>query len=96
MLPIIEIKNMILIFPNVLSSYLVNGIKTIPGLTVLGEPRLCIVSFTSEPHFHPYLIADEMVKRRWGLGRLQHPNCVHFYITPAHLKVSANQITKVN
>ena len=68
-------------------SYLANGVKMIPGLTLLGDPRLCIVSFTSEPHFHPYLIADEMAKKRWGLSRLQHPNCVHFYITPTHLKV---------
>ena len=67
--------------------FLAQEIEGIPGLKVLGNPQLCIVAFTSEPEVHPYLIADEMGKRKWGLSRLQHPNCIHFYITPAHLKV---------
>ena len=68
--------------------FLAQEIKGIPGLKVLGDPQLYIVAFTSEPEVDPYLIADEMGKRKWGLSRLQYPNCIHFYITPVHLKVS--------
>ena len=83
-------KNIIISNINNLNNFrfLAQEIKGIPGLKVLGNPQLCIVAFTSEPEVHPYLIADEMGKRKWGLSRLQHPNCIHFYITPAHLRVS--------
>ena len=35
------------------------GVKRIPGLKLLGDPKLCIVAFSSD-EFHIYRLADEM------------------------------------
>ena len=35
------------------------GVKMIPGLKLLGDPKLCIVAFASD-EFHIYRLADEM------------------------------------
>ena len=35
------------------------GIASIPGLKILGDPKICIVAFNSA-EFHVYRVADEM------------------------------------
>ena len=47
----------------------------IPGLRLLGAPRLSIIAFTSD-RFHVYRLADEMKSRGWLLNLLQ----VYIYI----------------
>lgn len=36
-----------------------HGIEAIPGLKILGDPKVCIVAFDSD-EFHIYRVADEM------------------------------------
>ena len=70
---------------NVVSTlnYIVQGIRAIDGLEVLGDPRFCIVAFRSSK-FHIYSLADEMKERGWLMSCLQFPTCVHMYVTPMH------------
>jgi hypothetical protein len=41
-------------------------------LTVLGDPRVCIVAFTSAK-FSVYTLADKMKEKGWLLACLQFP-----------------------
>jgi len=61
------------------------GILRIPGLKLLGNPKLCIVAFSSD-EFHIYRLADEMKELGWMLSCLQYPTAVHLYIVPSHTK----------
>lgn len=36
-----------------------HGIEAIPGLKILGDPKVCVVAFDSD-EFHIYRVADEM------------------------------------
>jgi len=61
------------------------GVSRIPGLKLLGDPKLCIVAFSSD-EFHIYRLADEMKDLGWMLSCLQYPTAVHLYIVPSHTK----------
>ena len=65
---------------------LMDGINTIPGLRVLGEPDMSIFSFTSDS-VDIYAVADAMDARGWHLDRQQMPPKVHLVVTPAHQEV---------
>ena len=45
------------------------GVSRIPGLKLLGDPKLCIVAFSSD-EFHIYRLADEMKVRKEDLPTL--------------------------
>jgi glutamate/tyrosine decarboxylase-like PLP-dependent enzyme len=47
-------------------------IREIESLTVLGDPRVCIVAFTSAK-FSVYTLADKMKEKGWLLACLQFP-----------------------
>lgn len=70
---------------NVVSTlqYIVKEIRSIKGLRVLGDPRSCIVAFTSDD-FHIFSLADAMKEKGWLLSCLQYPTCVHLYVIPMH------------
>lgn len=59
------------------------GIKTIPGLYVLGEPDMSVFAFGSDS-LDVYALGDEMDVRGWYLDRQQLPPSLHLMITPAH------------
>jgi len=59
------------------------GIRTIPGLRVLGDPPASVIAFTSD-RADPYRLADAMEQRGWHLDRQQLPPSLHLMITPAH------------
>ena len=61
------------------------GVEATPGLRLLGDPRLCIVAFTSDS-FHIYRLADEMKARGWMLSCVQQPTGVHLYLVPSHTR----------
>jgi glutamate/tyrosine decarboxylase-like PLP-dependent enzyme len=66
---------------------LIDGINSIEGLQVLGEPAMCMFSFKSDV-VNVYLLADEMSKRGWYLqGQFSTP------LTPRNLHVSVNRGT---
>lgn len=69
---------------------LVDGINSIPGLSVLGEPSMCMFSFKSDA-INVYQLADEMAKRGWYIqGQFSTPS------TPRNLHISVNHGTMHN
>ncbi|KAL6063333.1 Sphingosine-1-phosphate lyase 1 [Balamuthia mandrillaris] len=60
------------------------GIKSIPGLKLLGEPLVSVVAFTSD-HFDIYRLGEEMNHRGWNLNNLQYPSSIHLCLTPANM-----------
>jgi glutamate/tyrosine decarboxylase-like PLP-dependent enzyme len=72
------------------TQHLVEGINAIPELRVLGEPDMCMFSFTSEV-VNVYQLADAMDKRGWYIqGQFSTPQ------TPRSLHVSVNYGTVPN
>lgn len=66
---------------------LIDGINSIAGLQVLGEPAMCMFSFKSDA-INVYQLADEMSKRGWYLqGQFSTP------LTPRNLHISVNHGT---
>jgi glutamate/tyrosine decarboxylase-like PLP-dependent enzyme len=69
---------------------LIAGINAIPGLRVLGQPSMCMFSFTSEAS-NLFQLADAMDKRGWYIqGQFATP------YTPRSLHVSVNYGTIPN
>lgn len=65
------------------SRVLIEGVRAIPGLRVLGEPAMSILAFTSDgPSL--YAIADGMEARGWHMDRQQLPSSIHLTVTPSH------------
>jgi glutamate/tyrosine decarboxylase-like PLP-dependent enzyme len=63
---------------------LLDGIKAMPELRVLGQPAMCMFSFASDT-INVYQLADEMHKRGWYLqGQFSTP------LTPRNLHISVN------
>jgi glutamate/tyrosine decarboxylase-like PLP-dependent enzyme len=62
------------------------GIRAIPGLRLLGEPRLSIFAFGSDT-LDVYALGDAMEARGWKLDRQMLPPALHLMVTPAHAKV---------
>jgi sphinganine-1-phosphate aldolase len=62
---------------------LVAGVRSIPGMRVLGEPDMSVFSFTSDDA-DIYRVGDEMDARGWHLDRQQRPPSLHMMITAAH------------
>lgn len=56
------------------------GIKSIAGLRVIGEPAMSVFSFTSDKH-DIYIIGDELAKCGWNLDKLQFPPALHMTIS---------------
>jgi glutamate/tyrosine decarboxylase-like PLP-dependent enzyme len=66
---------------------LINGINSIDGLQVLGEPAMCMFSFKSDV-INVYQLADEMNTRGWYIqGQFSTP------LTPRNLHISVNHGT---
>jgi glutamate/tyrosine decarboxylase-like PLP-dependent enzyme len=69
---------------------LIDGINSIEGLQVLGQPEMCMFSFKSDV-INVFQLADEMNKRGWYIqGQFSTP------LTPRNLHVSVNQGTMHN
>lgn len=62
---------------------LMDGIRAIPELRVMGEPTMSIFAFDSAT-LDVYALADAMDRRGWRLDRQQQPPSLHMMITPAH------------
>jgi len=68
---------------------LIDGINSIPGLYMLGQPDMSVFAFTSDK-IDIYMLGDAMDARGWRLDRQQRPACLHMMVTPAHEKVADN------
>ena len=61
---------------------LVAGIKEIPELRVIGDPKLNMVSFASNHRrIDIYSVYDKLAKKKWKLGVLQKPAALNLNIT---------------
>lgn len=69
---------------------LIDGINSIDGLRVLGNPAMCMFSFASDS-INVYQLADEMSKRGWYIqGQFSTP------LTPRNLHISVTYGTAPN
>lgn len=68
------------------SKAILDGIRGIPGLQVLGDPQYSVFAFTSDK-VDIYALGDAMEARGWKLDRQQRPPSLHMMITPAHEKL---------
>jgi glutamate/tyrosine decarboxylase-like PLP-dependent enzyme len=59
-----------------------SGIRSIPGLRVLGDP-LFVIAFTSDV-VDVYRVLDAMSERRWNLNGLHRPAALHLCVTLRH------------
>lgn len=64
------------------------GVRSIPGMKILGTPVMSILSFTSDMH-DPFVVADRMQAHGWRIDRQQRPTSLHLTISPAHDAVAA-------
>lgn len=56
-------------------------------LEVLGDPKICVVSFISiDPNLNIYAVHQVLTKKGWNLTALQMPAAIHFGITAANVK----------
>lgn len=60
-----------------------NGIRRIPGLTVLAEPEASIIAIASD-EMDIYEVGDELALLGWPCDRQQMPPSLHLSITVAH------------
>lgn len=68
----------------------VDAIRAIDGLRVLGDPQMCLVAFTAtDPEINVFALADRMIQRGWyvqpQLSMTNSPANVHLTLTPANL-----------
>jgi glutamate/tyrosine decarboxylase-like PLP-dependent enzyme len=65
---------------------IMRGIRTIPGLEIIGSPDMSVFSFTSERD-NIFGIADRMQEKGWWINRQNNPESLHMIVTPNHLQV---------
>jgi len=63
---------------------IMQGIKTVPQLYVLGDPRGMVISFSSNT-INIFQVNAAMSKRGWSLSSLQQPVAVHICVTARHI-----------
>lgn len=56
------------------------GIGSLPGLKVIGNPVMSVFSFSSDRH-EIYRVGDELAKRGWNLDKLQFPPALHMTVS---------------
>ncbi|MEO6953371.1 MAG: aspartate aminotransferase family protein [Polyangia bacterium] len=59
------------------------GVRSIPGLRVVGEPEMTVFAIGSD-ELDLYALADRMQERGWMLDRQHKPATLHLTVTPAH------------
>ncbi len=64
------------------------GIRTLPGLRVLGLPHSTVVSYTSDdPGLDVYALADQLEAAGWHVDRQQDPPSIHCSVGAANAGV---------
>ena len=59
------------------------GLKKVPGIYVLGTPKLFVIALGSND-FDVYRLGEAMTKRSWNLNSLQFPSSIHLCVTVVH------------
>jgi glutamate/tyrosine decarboxylase-like PLP-dependent enzyme len=65
---------------------LMNGIKEIPELYILGKPVMSVLSFASEK-INIFQLGDVLDEKGWHLDRIQFPSALHMIVNPYHANV---------
>jgi glutamate/tyrosine decarboxylase-like PLP-dependent enzyme len=65
---------------------LLDGIRAVPGLRILGDPVMGVFAFDSE-RANIYTMGEIMAGRGWHLDRQQLPASLHLMVTPAHAAI---------
>jgi glutamate/tyrosine decarboxylase-like PLP-dependent enzyme len=65
---------------------LIEGVNSIPGLYVLGEPDMSVFAFASD-EVDMFAVADAMEERGWHMDRQPKPSALHIMVTLAHQRV---------
>jgi glutamate/tyrosine decarboxylase-like PLP-dependent enzyme len=68
------------------------GIHSIDGIHILGEPAMSILAIGSD-NLNVYEIGDELAVRGWYMDRQQFPSSLHLTVTYAHSRVAAEFLT---
>lgn len=66
---------------------LLDGIREIPGLRILGNPPMSIYAFTSDT-LDVYALGEILETQGWRLDRQQMPPSLHMMVSPAHERVA--------
>jgi sphinganine-1-phosphate aldolase len=66
---------------------ILDGIRAIDGLQVMGEPDMSVFAFRSTT-LDVYALADAMEQRGWVLDRLQKPSALHMMVSPKHAEIA--------
>jgi len=71
------------------------GLTTIPGLRLMGQPDATIVAFEAAANekFSIFAVADVMEEKfGWTMEKQQNPNCIHMTLMPVHAAVKEQLI----
>jgi glutamate/tyrosine decarboxylase-like PLP-dependent enzyme len=64
---------------------LLTGIKAIPGLEIIGDPKTSLFAYrSSDPAVNIFAVGDQMEKKGWLIDRLQRPDALHAMVTASH------------
>ena len=61
-----------------------DAVKSIDGISIIGNPLTTIFAIRSERDNHIYQIGDELAVAGWSLDRQQFPPSLHLSINPTH------------
>jgi glutamate/tyrosine decarboxylase-like PLP-dependent enzyme len=65
---------------------LIEGLREIPGLDVLGNPPATVFAFGSNK-INVYQLAVKLKERGWHIDAQHRPPCLHMTISPVHEKI---------
>lgn len=65
------------------SRRLIEGIRKIDGIELLGDPKLSVFAFVGTD-VDTYAVGDQLEARGWHVDRQIKPASLHFMVTPAH------------
>lgn len=64
---------------------LLAGIRKIPELEIIGEPKTSLFGYMSNhKNVNIFAVGDQMDKKGWHIDRLQRPDGLHAMVTPLH------------
>jgi sphinganine-1-phosphate aldolase len=64
------------------------GLKNIPGIEIIGNPVMNILSFTTvgnKPDI--FVVSDQLENKGWMVERQQFPDCIHLTLLPTNVVV---------
>jgi sphinganine-1-phosphate aldolase len=70
------------------------GLREIPGLYLIGDPKAQVVAFGSSD-FDIFKLMDALKKNGWVLNALQRPNSLHICVTQRHVDVADDFVRDV-